>query len=478
MPAKSRFLEGPFAPVAEEVTAFDLPVTGRVPAELSGRYLRNGPNPVGLDDPNYHWFLGAGMVHGVRLREGRAEWYRNRWVRSNAVAAALGEKWPAGPVHAGMDFAANTHIIANAGRTLATVESGPLPYELSAELDTLGPYDFGASLPGGFAAHTKADPRTGELHAIAYFWAWDHVQHVVIGTAGRVTRTTDIPVADGPMMHDFALTGKYLVLFDLPVTFSMDAVSAGRQMPYTWNPAHQARVGLLPRDSSAGDVRWFEVDPCWVFHTLNAYDDSGRVVVDLCRYQGEYDVSSLRGHGPVTLDRWIIDPAAGKVTQQRLDDRLQEFPRVDDRVTSRPHRYGYSAVIGEVSQATIAPSGEFADDAFGNALLKHDLAHGTVQAHEFGPDATTGEAVFVPAAPDAAEDGGYVMAFVRNPDRGAADLVILAAEDFTSEPVARVHLPARIPLGFHGSWIADQWTDHAQLADAGGSGPHLDEDVA
>jgi len=106
MPAKSRFLEGPFAPVAEEVTAFDLRVTGRVPAELSGRYLRNGPNPVGLEDPGYHWFLGAGMVHGVRLREGRAEWYRNRWVRSNAVAAALGEEWPGGPVHAGMDFAA------------------------------------------------------------------------------------------------------------------------------------------------------------------------------------------------------------------------------------------------------------------------------------------------------------------------------------------------------------------------------------
>ena len=99
-------------------------------------------------------------------------------------------------------------------------------------------------------------------------------------------------------MHDFALTGRYVVLFDLPVTFSMDAVSAGRQLPYTWNPAHQARVGLLPRDGTAGDVRWFEVDPCWVFHTLNAYDDdSGRVVVDLCRYQGAYDVSTCADTG-------------------------------------------------------------------------------------------------------------------------------------------------------------------------------------
>ena len=83
-----------------------------------------------------------------------------------------------------MDFAANTHIIAHAGRTLATVEAGPLPYELSVELDTIGPCDFGGTLPGGFAAHTKLDHATGELHAIAYFWAWDHVQHVVVG-AGR-----------------------------------------------------------------------------------------------------------------------------------------------------------------------------------------------------------------------------------------------------------------------------------------------------
>jgi carotenoid cleavage dioxygenase len=158
----------------------------------------------------------------------------------------------------------------------------------------------------------------------------------------------------------------------------------------------------------------------------------------------------------VTLDRWIIDPAAGKVTRQRLDDRPQEFPRVDERIVSRPHRYGYSAVIREVSQATVQISGDFADPAFANAVLKHDLARGTVEAHEFGPEATSGEAVFVPASADAAEDDGYVMAFVHNPERGAADLVILAAQDFMAEPVARVHLPARIPLGFHGNWIADQ----------------------
>jgi carotenoid cleavage dioxygenase-like enzyme len=452
---RNRFLEGPFAPVTEELTAYDLPVTGQIPAELNGRYFRNGPNPMGIDDPNYHWFIGAGMLHGVRLRDGHAEWYRNRWVRSKSVAESLGEAWPEGPVHAGMDFAANTHVISHGGRILATVEAGPLPYELSPELETLGPCDFEGTLPGGFAAHTKLDHRTGDLHAIAYFWGWDYVQHVVVDRDGKVSSTRNISVPDGPMMHDFALTENHLVLFDLPVTFSMDAVSAGKEMPYVWNPEHRARVGLLPLGASADGIRWIEVDPCFVFHSLNGYEDGGRVVVDLCRYESAYDVSTMTGPGPVTLDRWIIDPSSAKLTQQRLDDRLQEFPRIDDRLTGRPHRYGYCAVIGEGIEATLSMEHGTRSRHFGNALLKHDLRNASVESHEFGDGATTGEAVFAPAAPDAGEDNGYVMAFVHDPERAATDLVILAAQDFEGEPVARVHLPARVPQGFHGSWMPE-----------------------
>ena len=453
---ENRFLTGLFAPVTEEITAFDLPVTGRLPTELNGRYLRNGPNPMSLADPNYHWFVGAGMVHGVRLRDGRAEWYRNRWVRSKDVAESLGEKWKSGPIHNEIDFPANTHIICHAGHTLATVEAGPLPYELTDELDTIGPCDFSGTLPAGFAAHTKADRRTGELHAIAYSPHRENVQHVVIDSTGKVSRVTEIVVPDKPMMHDFALTQKYVVLFDLPVTFSMDAASAGSELPYVWNPKHQARVGLLRLDGSSVDVRWFAVDPCFIFHTLNAYDDGDLVVVDMCRYEGAYDVSLLAGPGPVTLDRWIIDPTADKVTQKRLDDHFQEFPRVDDRAIGRQHRYGYSTPIEEVREAVVSTNGHFPNSAGANALYKHDLTAGSVEAHNFGRGAAAGEAVFVPTSPDAAEDDGYVMAFVYSLDRGATDLVVLAAQDFTAEPVARVHLPARVPLGFHGSWIADR----------------------
>jgi carotenoid cleavage dioxygenase len=143
------------------------------------------------------------------------------------------------------------------------------------------------------------------------------------------------------------------------------------------------------------------------------------------------------------------------VSQQRLDDRHQEFPRTDDRVTGRQHRFGYSAVIGEGLVATTTVEYGITSHDLGNALLKHDLVAGTAETHQFGEAETLSEAVFVPASADAAEDDGYLMGYVHDPNRGAADLMILAAQDFTGAPVARVHLPARIPQGFHGNWIPD-----------------------
>ncbi|WP_214317462.1 carotenoid oxygenase family protein [Nonomuraea sediminis] len=448
---------GGFAPVSEEVTAFDLPVTGAVPADLDGRYLRNGPNPLSLDDPTAsHLFLGEGMVHGVRLRDGRAEWYRNRWVRNAPTATRLGEEPRPGPVHGGMDFAANTHIIGHAGRTLATVEAGPLPYELSYELDTIGACDFDGGLPGGYAAHTHVDPATGELHAIAYTWFWQHVQHIVIDASGKVVSTRDIPTGESPMVHDFALTQRYVVIYDLPVVFSMAHAEKGTLLPYAWDEARQARVGLLSRET--GEVRWVEVGPCFVFHTLNAYDDGPDVVVDLVRYPKRFVDARLDLGGAPTLDRWRISPSSGKVVETRLDDRAQEFPRMDERLTGLPYRFGYTAATRDLNDLVFPGDTELEDlpdTAFDNTLIKHDLVNGTQQARRFGRGAYVGEPVFVPSLSGTAEDDGYLLSYVNNPDRGAADLVILSSQDFTGAPLATVHLPARIPLGFHGSWIPD-----------------------
>src|SRR4051812_26046645 len=180
------FLRGNYGPVAEETTAFDLDVDGALPRELDGRYLRIGPNPHTMPTGAYHWFLGDGMVHGVELRGGRANWYRNRWVRTPTITDATGEPATDGPAPPMYD-SSNTHVIGHAGRILSLTE-GAMPYELSKELDTVARYDFGGPLATGFTAHPKFDPVTGELHGFAYWFAEPYLTYHLVDASGRLVR--------------------------------------------------------------------------------------------------------------------------------------------------------------------------------------------------------------------------------------------------------------------------------------------------
>jgi carotenoid cleavage dioxygenase len=446
----ANYLQGGFGPVDDELTVTGLPVTGTIPEQLDGRYLRNGPNPMGDPDPaTYHWFMGAGMVHGVRLRDGRAEWYRNRRVRNAETALALGEEPRPGPTHAEMDFAANTNVIGHAGRTFAVVEAGSRPYELTDELDTVGPCDFDGTLPGGFTAHPHRDPATGELHAVSYWWGWgNRVQYSVVGSDARVRRTVDIEVAGSVMMHDFSLTDGHVVVYDLPVTLDLEKIERGGTLPYSWNPEHPARVGVLPRDGGAADVRWFDVEPCYVYHPLNAYDDGDRIVLDVVRHPTTFRTDRNGPYeGPPQLHRWTVDLAGGKVVEELLDDRGQEFPRIDERLAGRRHRYGYTVGLPPEDERPYPDNGMAP-----TALLRHDLVAGTTGRRDFGPGTEPGEFVFVPTAPDAAEDAGVLMGYVYDRAADRSDLVLV--DSATLEDVARVHLPARVPHGFHGNWIA------------------------
>jgi carotenoid cleavage dioxygenase len=328
------------------------------------------------------------------------------------------------------------------------VEGGALPYELTFELDTVGPCDFDGTLPGGYTAHPKRDPESGELHAISYFWAWgNRVQYSVLGTDARVRRVVDIEVGGPASIHDMSLTERHVVVYDLPVVFNMEALAEGVAFPYRWDPAYQARVGVLPREGTADAIRWFDVEPCYVFHALNAYDDGDTVVLDVVRHPRVFATHLLGpDEGTPTLERWTVDLSAGKVLEERLDDRGQEFPRVDERVVGRRHRYGYTAAV-EASGSGFA---------FRAALIKHDLERNSSEVRNLDAGAGAAEPVFVPRHSDAGEDDGWILSIVYDPDRDRSDLLILDATDFTGEPQAVVGLPQRVPFGFHGNWVADQ----------------------
>ena len=478
----NRYLSDNFAAVREELTATDLAVTGDLPGHLDGRYLRIGPNPIEDPGDQHHWFLGEGMVHGVRLRDGQAQWYRNRYVRSTGVAAALGEPVRGAP--GGFDFAANTNVLEHAGRTLALVEAGSPPYELTHDLDTVGPCDFGGTLPSapgkpGYSAHPHRDPNTGELHAVSYSWMrGNRVTYSVLDTTGRIRRSVDVAVHGSPMIHDFALTERYAVILDLPVTFDIGMATAdvprlvrpvvrgllnrivGRNpvpepviaqvargsggeaasLPYRWNPDYPARIGLLPREGDGSEVRWFEIDPCYIFHTLNAYDDGDRVVVDVVRHPKMFaTVLTGPNEGPTTMTRFTLDLTTGLARESSVDQRSQEFPRHDERLTGRAHRYGWA--VG------------FDDGAMGDTVLRHDLVAGTTDRRSLGTGTEASEFCFVPDPDGTTEGDGVVMGYVFDRAEGRSHLRVLDA--VTLEDVASVHIPGRVPAGFHGNWTPE-----------------------
>ncbi len=441
------FLSGIHTPMEAELTLDDLKVTGSIPTELDGRYIRIGPNPVTPPNPaSYHWFTGDGMVHGVKLKSGKAEWYRNRWIKSKAVSAALGQPEAPGPRN-GLSDTVNTNVLGHAGETWAIVEAGGYPVRINEELETIAHDPFGGTLKKSFSAHPHLDPETGEMHAICYQGNdATTIHHVVVDRDGKVRREEPIKVSSGPMIHDCMITKDYVIIMDLTVTFSMKLLLAGASFPYKWNPDHQARIGLLPREGTDDDVIWCNVDACQIFHPCNAYEtEDGKVIFDACVHDSMFAEST---QGPdskrVPFERWTIDPVGRSVARAVVDTAAQEFPRPDERYIGKPYRYAYTMALTEGDASFLSQT----------RLYKHDLVAGTRDVHDFGAGRIPGEFVFIPRSPDSAEGDGWLMGYVVDVNAETTDLVIIDAVNFAGEPQAVIHIPHRIPPGFHGNWVA------------------------
>ena len=437
-------LQGNFAPVKEEITATDLEVEGSIPPELCGIYARNSANPVsGHSD---HWFLGNGMVHGVRLEGGEAKWYRNRYVDTPFYRDPTLERISnTGKV----DYkvaAANTHVIQHARKIMA-LEEGSFPFVLDRELNTVGYHDFDGRLTGPMTAHPKICPVTGELLMFSYGQLPPYFVYHRVSPDGKLVQSEEITVNGPTMHHDFAITEKYAIVMDLPVIFDLQLAIEGT-MPFHWSDDYPARMGLLPRQGSDADVQWFDVDPCYVFHGLNAYDDGDNVVFDACRISEIWREAGEMGGGDgvQTLHRFTFDTKTGKTSEQTLDERGMDFPRVPDASVGQKHNFGYTVMFGEADGGM---------PAFGG-LLQTDFRSGSSKLQDFGGRKNPSEPSFIPAAgADPTSDAGYVVSYVHDDATNKTEFVILDATNFDGDPIARVKLPQRVPYGFHGSWMPD-----------------------
>ena len=444
--APNPYLTGVHTPLKEENTITDLKVTGTIPPALNGVYLRNGPNPLKMPNPaTHHWFVGDAMLHGIRIQDGKALWYRNRWIRSTPVSEALHEAPVPGPRGRGSP---NTNVVGHAGKILAIVEAGGYPAEVTEELETRKFSDFEGTFGKAFSAHPHLDPETGEMHAICYAGGDPTtVWHTVLDKDGKVRRNEPIEVQDGPSIHDCMITKSYVIVMDLPVTFSMAALVAGESFPYRWNPKHAARIGLLPREGKGSGIIWCDIEPCYIFHPANAYETAdGKVIMDAAVHADMFADGAMGPDSQKTpFERLTIDPVAKKVTRKVIDATSQEFPRPDERRMGKPYRYAYTMALPEDR-----------DPAFmgDSRLFKHDLEAGTRETHDFGEGKMPGEFVFVPASATSAEDEGWLVGFVIDAEKKTTDFVILDARNFTGAPQATITIPVQIPPGFHGNFIA------------------------
>ncbi|MET7745077.1 carotenoid oxygenase family protein [Streptomyces sp. NPDC005385] len=463
-PTRVPHLSGRFAPVTEEVDETGLEVTGELPADLDGLFLRNGPNPRFSPIGSFLYPIdGDGMLHGVWISGGQAR-YRNRFVRTPAVVVEerAGRALWGGlesmitpqvpdvePALAGtFRDLPDINVVRHAGRLLALAESG-CPFLMTPELETAGKETFGGALPAGITAHPKIDPLTGEMAVFCYALEPPFLTWSLIGPAGDVVRgPTTVDGLDAPMMiHDMALTSRFLVLVLAPVFFDLAAAMSGGSL-IDWRPERGTRVALIPRDG--GQVRWASDDAFWLWHTVNAYDtepDGGDVVLEYVQWNhlsmGSPDKSA--GTNPGGLVRAVIDPIAGTMRRTVLDDARMELPRTDDRLIGRRHQQ--LAVASETGEANLLP-GEY------SALRWYDGrdAHGTSVTWDAG-DLSVGEPVFAPSPGSAGSEDGYWMTYATDRTDTSSWLLVIPAADPGSGPAARVRIPVRVPLGLHGNWL-------------------------
>ncbi len=433
---------GAIAPVAEEITLEDLPVTGAIPDELQGTLFRNGPNPLSgrfAGNDMLSWWVGSAMLHSLELRQGRAVRYTNRWARTNAWARHVGHAvrpepaWEANP---------NIHVISHGGRTLALSEGGA-PFSIDASNEPSEPYTYGGALPAGMTAHPKIDPLTGELFYFRASWQEPRLAYGALSPTGQPTVQCSIDLAAPGMIHDFAITATRALILDLSVGLDMTLLERGAAMPVGWDDHRPSKIGVMPRQGGA--VQWIEIAPCFVMHVINAYDqDADTVVIDVVRYphflRFDDDTRAFRQNPLGCAWRYTLDLIHGVAKEAAMEQLHSELPRINEHFTGQRYRFAYA-----VEQPTTSEM---------RGLVKLDLETGGRETHLVAEGDQNSEPIFVSRGEDpGAEDNGWILACVYRRETDTTDVIILDAEDFSGSAVAQIHLPVRVPAGFHGAWV-------------------------
>jgi carotenoid cleavage dioxygenase len=409
------------------------------------------------------------MIHRVHINKGKAS-YHNRYVRTEGFQIEEKENkaiWPGllnlprfdEPYGIMMKNVANTALVWHNGRLLALWEGGE-PYELRVpNLETVGAYTFNDKLTFPFTAHPKIDPQTGEMMFFGYQpLTKPYVQYGIVSAQGEIVKTMPIDIPSPISMHDFAITEKYTIFMDMPLALKPMRVMQGK-IPLVFERNKPSRFGIIPRHG--GDIRWFSVPSCMVYHTVNAYEEGEEVILVAYRMDStqlfipekanpldfvkENSLTDNIEPEITKLYRWRFNLSTGQVKEEMLDEEIAEFPRINDNLMGRKMRYVYAGIAAVYMERPLF-----------DGVKKYDLEAGTAQTHYFGRGRFGGECVFAPRPGGTAEDDGWVLTYIYDAVAKRSELIVLNAQDITAEPVARVLIPQRVPFGFHCEWVSSE----------------------
>lgn len=481
---------GPWQPQTTEWKADDLEVVaGEIPADLDGVYLRNTENPMHPALKNYHPFDGDGMMHVVGFRDGTA-FYRNRMVQTDGY---LAEKDAGSALWAGiaespklslredgwgarghMKDASSTDVVVHRGTALTSFyQCGDMyrmdPYSLAPE----GKEDFNGKFPfkWGVSAHPKIDDRTGEMLFFNYSKEEPFMHYGVVDQNNDLVHYVDVPLPGARLPHDMAFTENYAILNDFPMFWDPEALKHGahatrfyRDMP--------SRFAVIPRRGQTSDIRWFEANPTYVLHFVNAYEEGDEIIIDGFFQSDPEPADDGKGtkwerafrflaldRTQARLHRWRLNLVTGKVREESLSDTISEFGMMNGDFQTSDYRYAYAAT---------GKPGWFLFDG----LVRHDLKTGNEDKYSFGEGVYGSETAVAPKVGGTAEEDAYLVTIISDMGADASYCVVFDAARVSDGPVCKLKLPERVSSGTHSTWAAGEelrrWRDVDNAATAVG----------
>ncbi|MBW8300511.1 MAG: carotenoid oxygenase family protein [Hydrogenophaga sp.] len=475
-PNTPEFTGALYTPARFEGEVFDLEIDGKVPEEIDGTFFQVAPDPqyppmLGED----MFFNGDGAISAFQFKNGHVD-FKRRYVMTERLKAQRAARASLHGVYRNQytndpsvfdlnNSTANTNVVVHAGKLLALKEDSA-PYALDPiTMETIGLWDFDGQLTSAtFTAHPKIDPATGDLLCFGYEAKGDATPDIVyyeIDAKGRMKRETWIVAPYAAMIHDFAVTENYVIFPLMPLTVDLQRLKDGGKH-FQWQPGLDQLFGVLRRDGDGRDIRWFKAPNGFQGHTLNAFDDRGRIYIDMPITSGNIFYFFPQSDGtvppPETLSsnmmRLTIDMTStgDGLEMKALTSFACEFPRSDDRYMGRQYSHGFVIAMDPTKpfdEARIGPR----PFQFFNQLAHINVANGRTKTWFADDQSCFQEPIFVPKHADAPEGEGYVIGLCNRLAECRTDLLVLDAQHIDEGPIATVRLPIRLRMSLHGNWV-------------------------